>query len=336
MSRLQQKKKTRATQASENDSGHVNPEHRRSKRQRCTIPVLLELGDGETLVAWTQNISAEGLLVEFPVSASDAGPRKGGYVDLVLNSPFLPGHSVNRRRCRIVETDHMAEGRGLLRLEAAEGLANDQGEMSEAIIRPSEYIVPVDMEMEFLKTLELIDFKLPDQASRVVVLTAAEEKAGASTFSWWFASCLARIVERKVLYIDGNLRQRKTGDQADAATGLLHLLQAKCRPEDAVVDYGPGCPRIMGSGNTVGYQSGEISAQMIARAFSALRQDYDYIVVDALPVRSSPLTLMLAREADGVLLVVQSRKTERDAACEAVDLLHQFNCRVLGAVLNRV
>ena len=58
-------------------------------------------------------------------------------------------------------------------------------------------------------------------------------------------------------------------------------------------------------------------------------------MLDTLPVNSSPFTLMLAREADGTLLVIESEKTKRDVAKDAIALLNQVGCNVLGAVLNR-
>jgi Mrp family chromosome partitioning ATPase len=116
----------------------------------------------------------------------------------------------------------------------------------------------------------------------------------------------------------------------------MNVMRGEYKLIDAVVELGSRCPRILNCGNAGDYLAGEVSEKMVRDTFSALREDYGYIVVDTLPVSTSPFTLMLAREADGTLLVIESKKTKRDVAKDALDLLYQVGCNVLGGVLNRV
>lgn len=312
-------------------------ENRHSSRIECTFPVSIQLLNGWSINAWTQNMSPQGLMVDFSL-ADTAGYqiKVDDCLKVVLNSPFMTSDGANRRLYRVVEVSNKSSARGILRLEVANDATREFGLGGYTVIRPADYVVPNALEMEFLKTLELVDFKLTDNGAKLLVVTSAQDGAGVSTFSWWFASCLARMMDSNVLYIDGNLRQREIGEEFVERAGLLNVLRGQCEFEEAVVDLGSGCPRILDSGNAGDYLAGEVSGRMVRDMFRSLRDKFDYVVVDTLPVNASPFTLMLAREADGTLLVIESEKTRRDVAKDALDLLRQVGCNVLGAVLNRV
>ena len=312
-------------------------EKRRSARVECRFPVSIVLLNGWSITAWTQNMSPQGLFVEYSLADSDGyNIKKNDCLKLVLNSPFMTSEGAIQRLYNVVDVTQKSDSRGLLRLELADDASREFGLGGYTVIRPADYLVPDGLEMEFLKTQELLDLKLPDERAKLVVVTSAQEGAGVSTFSWWFASCLARMADSRVLFIDGNLRQREVGEEPAEHVGLLNVLRGQCNIADAVIDLGSGCPRILDSGNAGDYLSGEVSAKMVKEVFDLVRDHFDYVIIDTLPVNTSPFTLMLAREADGTLLVIENRKTGRDTAREGLDLLKQVGCNVLGAVLNRV
>ena len=62
--------------------------------------------------------------------------------------------------------------------------------------------------------------------------------------------------------------------------------------------------------------------------------DYDYIIFDMPPMSQISITPRLARYMDMVLLVVESEKTDRDAAKRATNLLLESKTNV-GVVLNK-
>jgi polysaccharide biosynthesis transport protein len=62
--------------------------------------------------------------------------------------------------------------------------------------------------------------------------------------------------------------------------------------------------------------------------------DYGYIVFDMPPVTQTSITSRLASFMDMVLLVIQSEKTHRDAAQQAIDLLAHSKTKI-GVVLNK-
>ena len=65
------------------------------------------------------------------------------------------------------------------------------------------------------------------------------------------------------------------------------------------------------------------------------RRQFDFIIIDTIPVFAADDTTTLAPKADGVLFVVRRRYTSARLAQEAMDLLYQRHSKILGIVLNR-
>lgn len=61
---------------------------------------------------------------------------------------------------------------------------------------------------------------------------------------------------------------------------------------------------------------------------------YDLVIYDTPPVLAVTDSQVIANAVDGVLLVVRSKQTEKDAAVKAKELLTQAQANILGVVLN--
>ena len=66
----------------------------------------------------------------------------------------------------------------------------------------------------------------------------------------------------------------------------------------------------------------------------AVREDFDFIIIDTVPVFAADDTMTLAPKSDGVIFVVRRAYTSSRLAREALDLLYQRNTKVLGLVFN--
>ena len=67
-----------------------------------------------------------------------------------------------------------------------------------------------------------------------------------------------------------------------------------------------------------------------------LRKRYKFIVIDSPPIMAATDAVILSVVADGVLLVVRSGETPKEAFTRTRDLLMAVKCRMLGVVLNAV
>jgi Mrp family chromosome partitioning ATPase len=66
-----------------------------------------------------------------------------------------------------------------------------------------------------------------------------------------------------------------------------------------------------------------------------LQREFDYVLIDAPPMEAGDDSLVLSRNAEGIVLVLRAHSTRRETARKAVRDLETANVKVLGAVLNR-
>ncbi len=71
-------------------------------------------------------------------------------------------------------------------------------------------------------------------------------------------------------------------------------------------------------------------------ALEQLRQNFQWILIDSPPVAAVTDALLLARQADSTILVVQQNRVDRAVIKRAVASLRKVTPRVVGAVLNAV
>jgi capsular exopolysaccharide synthesis family protein len=76
-----------------------------------------------------------------------------------------------------------------------------------------------------------------------------------------------------------------------------------------------------------------ISSERFMRVLGAIGAAADVVLIDAPPVTAVADASILATRIDGVLLVVDSGRTRRDAARRATEQLQRVGARLLGAVL---
>jgi succinoglycan biosynthesis transport protein ExoP len=67
-----------------------------------------------------------------------------------------------------------------------------------------------------------------------------------------------------------------------------------------------------------------------------LRGEYKFIVVDSPPVMAATDAVILSVLVDGVLIVVRSGETPKEAFMRTRELLTGVKCRILGVLLNAV
>jgi succinoglycan biosynthesis transport protein ExoP len=79
-----------------------------------------------------------------------------------------------------------------------------------------------------------------------------------------------------------------------------------------------------------------LSSRRLSELIAELRTRYKFIVIDSPPIMAATDAVILSVSVDGVLLVVRSSDTPKEAFTRTRDLLAGVKCRVLGVVLNAV
>ncbi len=78
-----------------------------------------------------------------------------------------------------------------------------------------------------------------------------------------------------------------------------------------------------------------LESKKMETIMTELRKSFDFIIFDSPPVMIVADAVVISRNIDGVLLIVEAKKTRRDAIREAKSVIEHVGGRVLGAVLNK-
>ena len=191
--------------------------------------------------------------------------------------------------------------------------------------------------MEEFRTLRsrLYQAREKQQLSRILV-TSALPKEGKSFTSSNLAQVLARQHGRRVLLIDGDLRNPQLHKLlgTDPGPGLFEYLRSEY-DEFSIIQRGP-------MENLYFIPAGHYSAnpaELLANGrlrnlLNRLQPTFDWIVVDSAPSVPVSDAVLMANDCDGVLLVVRSNSTPTDAARRARREFAERN--VIGVVLNGI
>ena len=79
-----------------------------------------------------------------------------------------------------------------------------------------------------------------------------------------------------------------------------------------------------------------LSSSKLTEAIAELRSKFKFVVIDSPPVMAATDAVILSVQTDGVLLVVRSGETPKEAFTRTRDLLTSVKCHILGVVLNAV
>jgi succinoglycan biosynthesis transport protein ExoP len=178
-------------------------------------------------------------------------------------------------------------------------------------------------------------FATVDGAVSTLLITSAEPDEGKTSVAANLGVAMAQD-GRKVLAVDADLRRpslhRAFG--LPNVAGLTSLLLDDLELERSIVETELANLYVLPSGPTAPNPSELLGSQRMTRLIEEFRAFADVVLFDVSPVLGYADTLVLAPQMDGVVLVVDSLSTRRDAATQAAEMLRNVEARVLGGVLN--
>lgn len=177
----------------------------------------------------------------------------------------------------------------------------------------------------------------PGQLARTVAITSPLPDEGKTTT----AICLARscaIAGNRTLLIDCDTRRHASSRVLANApkTGLVDLLEGRVKLEEVLLrDEKSGAFVLpQGPANTAPYDI--VQSEEMERLLTALRDQFDLVVLDTGPVIPIAESRVIAAMADKAILVVRWRKTAVSSAKTAVEQLRRAGASLSGAVLGQV
>ena len=179
-----------------------------------------------------------------------------------------------------------------------------------------------------------------DHPPQVILVTSALPREGKTTAAANLAVTLAQLGDRTVL-VDADLRKPGVGRLLNLGSGKyagLSSYLAGVSSLDLVTVPHPAIPNLAAipTGPLPPNPADLLSSYKLAEAIAELRTKYKFIVIDSPPVMAATDAVILSVLTDGVLLVVRSGETPKEAFTRTRDLLNSVKCRILGVVLNAV
>ncbi|OCT10696.1 capsular biosynthesis protein [Paenibacillus pectinilyticus] len=182
-----------------------------------------------------------------------------------------------------------------------------------------------------------IQFSSIDEELKVIMVTSAGPGEGKSTTLINLAVAYAQT-DKKVLIIDGDLRKPTMHHTLRVSNrwGLTNLLTNQLSIQEVLQDTFIPNLHIISSGPIPPNPSEILASKKMLSVIEELKLQFDVILIDAPPAIAVTDSQIIATRADGVILVVNSDKTKRDAVLKAKQNLDNVRARILGVILNNV
>jgi polysaccharide biosynthesis transport protein len=179
-----------------------------------------------------------------------------------------------------------------------------------------------------------------DHPPQVILVTSALPREGKTTAAANLAVTLAQLGDSTVI-VDADLRKPGVGRLLNLGSGKyagLSSYLAGVSSLDLVSIPHPDIPNLVAipTGPLPPNPADLLSSHKLIEAIAELRTKYKFIVIDSPPVMAATDAVILSVQVDGVLLVVRSGETPKEAFTRTRDLLNSVKCHILGVVLNAV
>jgi capsular exopolysaccharide synthesis family protein len=181
---------------------------------------------------------------------------------------------------------------------------------------------------------------LHGEGPRVLVLTSPDPGAGKTTVTSNLGMATAEI-GRRVLLIDADLRRPRLHRlfEIPNSFGLTDILRITTPLEDIPVNQLVRQTKIPGlflvpSGPTTDGLTSLLYSPRLTEFLQRVAKEFDLVLIDAPPMLHFADARVLGRHSDGVILVLRSGQTKRDAAMLARQRFDEDGTCVLGSILN--
>jgi succinoglycan biosynthesis transport protein ExoP len=179
-----------------------------------------------------------------------------------------------------------------------------------------------------------------DHPPQVILMTSALPREGKTTAAVNLAVTLAQLGD-KTLLVDADLRKpgiNRALSLVDGKHAGLSSYLAGVSSLDLITVPHPAITNLAAipTGPIPPNPADLLSSRRLTELIAELRTRYKFVVIDSPPIMAATDAVILSVLVDGVLLVVRSGETPKEAFTRTRDLLAGVKCRMLGVVLNAV
>jgi succinoglycan biosynthesis transport protein ExoP len=179
-----------------------------------------------------------------------------------------------------------------------------------------------------------------DHPPQVILMTSALPREGKTTAAVNLAVTLAQLGD-KTLLMDADLRKpgiNRALSLVDGKHAGLSSYLAGVSSLDLITVPHPAITNLSAipTGPIPPNPADLLSSRRLTELIAELRAKYKFVVIDSPPIMAATDAVILSVLVDGVLLVVRSGETPKEAFTRTRDLLAGVKCHMLGVVLNAV
>jgi capsular exopolysaccharide synthesis family protein len=176
-----------------------------------------------------------------------------------------------------------------------------------------------------------------DSRPRLITITSTHPGDGKTTTALNLAAVLAQSGAR-VAAIEADLRRPSFGDYLgiESAGGLTSVLAGQASLADVMLPIAKGQVLAMTCGRVPPNPSEILGSRAMTALLADLRDEFDYVIVDAPPLLAVTDAAVVAAITDGTILVARAGRTRRDDLAQAAKMLRNVDANVLGVALNMV
>jgi succinoglycan biosynthesis transport protein ExoP len=231
-----------------------------------------------------------------------------------------------------------ANGNGSSRKRLLQGIASNGHEKRIELV--AQHLPKSQMSEAFRALRTSLLLSQPGRPPQVILVTSALPREGKTTAAANLAVTLAQLGDSTVL-VDADLRKPGVGRLLNLGgnkyAGFSSYL-AGVSSLDLVTVPHPDIPNLAAipTGPLPPNPADLLSSQKLAEAIAELRTKFKFVVIDSPPIMAATDAVILSVQTDGVLLVVRSGETPKEAFTRTRDLLVSVKCHILGVVLNAV
>lgn len=195
--------------------------------------------------------------------------------------------------------------------------------------------VAFDEAMRAVRTNVL--FSSADTGCRTVVVTSSQPGEGKSVVASNLAVSLAQIGKR-VLLVDADMRKPRLQDifGTKQEPGLSNTIVGTAKPTETIVKSTTGNLWLLPAGLIPPNPAELLGSTKFKTLLDTMSEHFDWIVFDSPPVLAVTDASVIAHMLTGVVFVIGSEQTTRQAAISAVEQLQGTRATILGSILNRV
>jgi capsular exopolysaccharide synthesis family protein len=197
--------------------------------------------------------------------------------------------------------------------------------------------VPTNFSESFRGIRTNVLFSSADEGARSIVVTSTGPGEGKTIVATNLAVALAEAGERVIL-LDADMRKPRVHAVfgRSQVPGLPNVLVGDAKPSEAVHRTAVPGLWVLPAGLHPPNPAELLGSKRFRAYLSALREHFDWIIIDTPPVMAVTDSSVVAHLTTGIVFVIGAEMTSRHAALRAIEQLEQARAKFVGAVLNRV